>query len=214
MLGVLELWSKAKTVLASLILIAACSTVYLSICLKAYAPTSTLSGVEKTSFSPPLPPEYYRPLAGEDVSLAEAQAAVPFKIQLPTNTGGRAGFMQVKLLQTPETNSCAVFIVYAADELPSNASRPDVYDHDGILLLEMPLSQAYGTLQRAEINFKAFIDETGSQAVSINGYFGSASGNIAHCVQWATETTYYRVEANVDYPLQQLVEIAQSIPVN
>jgi hypothetical protein len=195
-----------------MILIAASLTAYFSIYLKAYAPASTPNGAQNAGYSPMLSPQFFVPLIGQDVSLAQAQASVPFKIQLPANTRGRGDVVQVKLYQS------AVFIVFAANKLPSNASRADIYlfNNNGTLLTEDSLSQAYGSLQNMENIQKAVIKQNGgqTQAITINGYFGTAGGNIARCVVWGTETTCYRLEANLNCPLQQLIEIAQSIPVN
>jgi hypothetical protein len=165
-----------------------------------------------------VPPEYYEPIGGRDVSVAEAQASVTFKIQQPTYTGGRDSFVQVKLEQRPDV--CAVSFVYSSEWLPSSLSLPDLKDHDAIGLTEMSVSDAWGTLQIADANMKVFLDQHQAmdpsvvQEVSINGYFGTAGGNVGRCVQWATETTYYYLVAGLSCPLSQLVEIAQSIPIN
>jgi hypothetical protein len=206
------LWNRAKTVLTTMILITASLTVYFSIYLKTYALTPTPTGAENSGYSPMLSPEFFVPMAGQEVSLAEAQASVPFKIQLPSNTGGRGDVVQVKLYQS------VVFIVFAANKLPSDASLADIYllGDNGTLLTEESLSQAWGSLQNMEDIQKAVIKQNGgqTQAITINGYFGTAGGNIARCVVWGTETTCYRLEASLNCPLQQLIEIARSIPVN
>jgi hypothetical protein len=171
--------------------------------LSALRPTTGEAG--ETGFKPlPLPIE------GQEVSLEQAQASVPFKIRLPTNMGT---FVQLKLVQWPETmKECpAVFVIYAAKKPSSVASIDDVINEDGIILFEEPAGE---TLELAENSIRATIESTGGQSVNINGYLGCAGGNIRHCVGWYTETTYCRLTANSNYPLQQLVEMAQSIPVD
>jgi hypothetical protein len=179
------------------------------------------SGVEKTDFmSAPLSPphSYFMPIPGKEVSIDDAQPSVPFKISLPKNMGD---FVQLKLSLAPQTGSPTVFVIYATSKLPSNASIPDVLDNDGVILTELSISLTEGTLQDAENNFRAAINSTKDypnggnlQPVTINGYFGCAGGNVGHCVTWATETTYYQLSANRNYPLQQLIAVAQSISVN
>ena len=209
------MWNRAKTVLATMTLIAASLTVYFSVYLKTYATALTPREAEKTGL---VPSPYFMPIPGQEVSLSQAQASAPFKIRLPTNTGS---FVQLKQDIEPEANISHVYIIYAADKLSSNASIPEVLDHNGIILFEAPISAYGGTLQSAESNFRAVINDTKDypdggnlQPVTINGYFGCVGGNIAHGVNWATETTYYQLMANKNYPLQQLVKIARSIPFN
>jgi len=156
------------------------------------------------------PAQYFMPITGQEVPLDQASASVPFKIRLPTNLGS---FVQLKL----NTGTGSINIIYAAVKLPSDASLSDVLDQNGILLFEEPNEM---TLENSALNIRAAINSTkidpGSalQEVNINGYVGCAGGNVEHCVSWYTETTYYRLTANIKYPLQQLVAIAQSIPVN
>lgn len=210
------MWSKAKTVLATIILIAASLTVYFSVYLKAYAPDRLID--RSIPHFSSVPPKYLAPIGsrGQAVSLAEAQASVPFKIQLPAYTGGRDSFVLIKIFLITEKNSYSVGIIWASESIPSSANVPDVRDYyNGILLTEISVSDAWGTLQDADGNMKAFLAESKThQEVSINGYFGTAGGNVAHVVHWATETTYYYLEASLNCPLSELIEIAQSIPVN
>lgn len=175
------------------------------------------SGAEKTDFMS-APHSYFMPIPGREVSIDDAQASVPFKISLPKNMGD---FVQLKLSLPPQTGSPTVFVIYATCKLPSNASIPDVLDNDGVILTEFSIPMTEGTLQDAENNFRAAIDSTKDyanggnlQPVTINRYFGCAGGNVGHGVMWATETTYYQLTANSNYPLQQLIAVAQSIPVN
>lgn len=200
-------WKRIRHVALLAAVILGISSIFVYVSVQKTANNSSFSHFSS------IPSGYFDPLGGQVVSLAEAQASVPFKIHLPTYTGGRDSFVQVKLFEL------TVYVIYAAYALPSDASRLDILDYDAILLMESPVSLGYGTLQDAEKNFRAFLDQY--QAidqslcqVSINGYFGTAGGNVAHCVQWATETTYYRLTVNKNCPLHQLVEIAQSIPIN
>jgi hypothetical protein len=84
-----------------------------------------------------------------------------------------------------EINSYTVGIMHASEWIPSSASIFDVKDYyNGILLTEMSISDAWGTLQDADANMKAFLDQYQAidpslvQEVSINGYFGTAGGNV------------------------------------
>jgi hypothetical protein len=154
------------------------------------------------------------PMSGQEVSLEQAQASVPFKIRLPVNVGA---FTELKL--SKETG--LITVVYAADKPSDSSSLTDVINQNGIVLFEAPISEAYGTLEFADNNFRAIIEETKDypnggniQPVTINGYFGCAGGNIQHCVSWATETTYYRLTTNINYPMEQLVKTALSIPAS
>jgi hypothetical protein len=147
---------------------------------------------------------------GQEVSLEQAQARVPFKIRLPTNIGN---FVELRL----EDEIDRVLIVYAASKPSDHATIDDVLNQNGIVLLLLPNEM---TLQDATQNILDGINSlntnslgSNAQQVSINGYVGCAAGNVKHCVDWYTETTYYRLMANVDYPLQKLVAIAQTIPV-
>jgi hypothetical protein len=201
-----RVWNKAETVFITIILIAA------SVLVTIILITPRHSEAERTGMVPSL---YFMPIPGREVSLDQAQASAPFKIRLPTSAGS---FVQLKQYIEPEANMSNVYIIYAADKLSSNASIPEVLDHNGIILFE---AANQVPVQFAESNFRAAINDTKDypdggnlQPVTINGYFGCVGGNIAHGVNWATETTYYQLIANKNYPLQQLIEIAQSIPVN
>jgi hypothetical protein len=206
-----NVWNRAKTVLATMILITACLTVCLPIYLKTYALAPTPGEAEK-AFG--FPVWAYRPIDGQEVSLDQAQALVPFRINLPACLGTPA---LIKVLLPPQTDTPSVTIVYATVKLSSDASPFDVLNQNGIGLWEMPNKM---TLEKASENIKAAIDGTknapggGLRPVTINGYPGYEGGNVGHEVTWYTETTVYVVEANVNYPLQQLEAIAQSIPVS
>ncbi len=110
-----------------------------------------------------------------------------------------------------------VYIIYATNKPSSDATLSDVMDQNGIVLLEMANMM---TLQDSAQNIRDAIDSTkndeggGLHLVTINGHSGCAGGNLWHEVTWFTETAEYHMIANVDYPLQQLVENARTIPVN
>jgi len=159
---------------------------------------------------------YFGPIPGEEVSLEKAQASVGFKINLPMNLGT---FVELKLLQPPQTlpGYETLYIVYAASKPSSDATVSDVGNQNGIILVE---NHNLMTLQDSVQNILDAINSTrndpggGLQKVTINGYVGCAGGNLdVHEVSWYTETTEYHLIANITYPLQQLVAIAQSIPV-
>lgn len=158
------------------------------------------------------PPPF--PIPGQEFSLNQAQASVPFKINLPAKLGA---FVELKVLQPPQPEMPTVYIVYAAEKPSSYATMYDVVGQGGILLIEIGSNL---TLQQAANNIRAAINSTkdypdgGLEEVSINGYVGFAGGNFHHGVSWYTETTYYQLTANINYPFQQLLEIAQSIQVN
>lgn len=192
---------RAVVLLATVILGLSSVFVYLSV------RRATLGEAENAGFVP-----FALPLPGEEVSFDEAQASLPFKIRLPTNLGA---FVQLRLHRETDL----LLIIYAAAKPSSDATEDDVYDQNGIILYEGSLSEAFGTLEFAENSFKIRIDTDknlpgASQPVTINGYFGCAGGNVLHCVDWCTETTSYRLSASNKRPLQQLIEIAQSIPAN
>jgi hypothetical protein len=204
-------WKNIRMFVLLAAMILGVSSIFVYLSIHGSMPNET----EKTGL---VPSPYFMPIPGQEVSLDQAQASAPFKIRLPTSTGS---FVQLKQFIEPEADISYVYIIYAADKLSSNASIPDVQDHNGIILFEAPISAYGGTLQFAESNFRAVIDDTKDypnggnlQPVTINGYFGCAGGNVGQCVAWATETTYYELMANKNYPLQQLVAVAQSIPVN
>ena len=203
-------WKRVRYVVLVAAVILGISSIFVYVSLQQTASDHIIPGSS-------VPPDYFAPIGsrGQVVSLAEAQASVPFKIQLPTNTGGRDSFVQIRLFPATEKDSGSVCIIWASEWIPSSASRPDVRDYyNGILLSEIPVSDVWGTMEYADANMKAFLAESMThQEVSINGYFGTAGGNVAHGVQWATETTYYYLEASLNCPLSELIEIAQSIPV-
>jgi hypothetical protein len=204
-------WKRIRPVVLLATVILSISSIFVYVSLQKNASDHSIPNFSS------VPPDYFAPIGsrGQVVSLAEAQASVPFKIQLPTYTGGRDSFVQIILFPITEKNSYSVGIILASEWIPSSASRPDVREYyNGILLTEMSVSDAWGTLQDADGNMKAFLAESMThQEVSINGYFGTAGGNVAHGVQWATETTYYCLEAGLNCPLSELIEIAQSIPL-
>jgi hypothetical protein len=157
------------------------------------------------------------PIPGQEVSLDQAQASVSFKINLPTNIGT---FVELKLSQPPQTlpGQETLFVIYATSKPSNNATIDDVVNQNGIIFGEWASGM---TLQEGYQNILAAIDSTkndsggGLQLVNINRYVGCAGGNLdVHEVSWYTETTECHLIANINYPLQQLVEIAQSIPVN
>jgi hypothetical protein len=160
---------------------------------------------------------YAGPIPGQEVSLDQAQASVSFKINLPTNIGT---FVELKLLQPPQTlpGQEALYIIYATSKPSNNATIDDVVNQNGIILVE---NHNLMTMQDSVQNILDAINSTkhdvggGLQKVIINGYVGCAGGNLdVREVSWYTETTEYHLIANINYPLQQLVAIAQSIPVN
>jgi hypothetical protein len=206
------LWNRAKTVLATMILITVSLTVYFSIYLETYAAAPTPSEAGKTASL-----MYCGPIPGQEVSLDQAQASVGFKISLPASLGN---FAELKLLQPPQTlPGCeTLYIIYANSKPSSDATESDVADQNGIILEE---NHNIMTMQASVQNILAAINSTkfqgvdGLQKVTINGYVGCAGGNLdVHEVSWYTETTEYHLIASINYPLEQLVAIAQSIPVN
>jgi len=159
----------------------------------------------KTSSSLGLP---YSPIVGKEVSLTQAQASVPYKINLPTSLGQYA---MIKL--DKDTN--ATTIVFASKKPVDDANFIDILNGNAIVLLEMPNKM---TLDASTQNIADAISATkndvgGLQPVTINGYSGCAGGNVWHTVTWYTETTYYQLTSNIDYPLQQLVSVANNIPL-
>ena len=151
----------------------------------------------------------YCPLAGQEVSLAQAQAAVPFKIKLPTSLG------QFTVMKFEEELN-ATTIVFSSEKPADDADFFDIMQTDAIVLFELPNTM---TLKDSKQNTLDAISSTrndvggGLQPVEINGYFGCAGGNIYHTVTWYTETTYYQLATSLKLPLPQLVEIANSIPL-
>lgn len=148
---------------------------------------------------------WFPPIGGEEVTIEQAQASVPFR--LPTKLGKP---IQVKL------DRDLVIIIWMESKPSPEANIYDVSDQGGIILIAHPHDW---TLEESAKNIEAAINATkdqegGLQRVSINGYLGGMGGNIHHDVFWYTETTYYELESSVEFPLQQLLEIAQSIPVD
>jgi len=155
-------------------------------------------------YAPYLP--FFPPIGGEEVTIKQAQASVPFC--LPTQLGKPT---QVKL------DRDLVIIIWMESKPSPEANIFDVLEQGGIVLIAHP--NYYRTLEESVKNIEAAINatkdqESGLQRVSINGYLGAMGGNVYHDVFWYTETTYYELEASVEFPLQQLLEIAQSIPVD
>ena len=176
--------------------------IYLSV------PRPTSRVVENGAFSIAMPS-----VVGQEVSFAQAQASVSFKISLPTSMGTP---VEIKLDLPPHSNPERVCIIYAAHKPSNDATTNDVLDQEGIILYEEP---KLVTLQNASQTIRAAINTTkndpggGLHEVSINGYVGCAGGTFSNCVTWYTETTFYELVANFNHPMQQLIEIAQSIPV-
>jgi hypothetical protein len=201
-------WNRAETVLATMILITASLTVYLPIYLKIYAlaPTTSVSGPISRNRS-------FGPIEGQEVSFAQAQASVSFKISLPMSMGTP---VEIKLDLPPHSIPERVYIIYAAHKPSNDATTNDVLDQEGIILYEAP---NLVTLQNPSQIIRAAINSTkndpggGLQEVNINGYVGCAGGTFSNCVTWYTETTFYELVANFNHPMQQLIEIAKSIPV-
>lgn len=170
--------------------------------LVAYFNSSSPRNSDELGFMP------YFPLAGKEVSLAQAQAVAPFKISMPTKMGP---FIQIR------SEGEVVIIIYGSVK-PSDADTiQSLTSQKSVILIENPNTK---TLQMASETIRDSIDATkndvggGLQPVTINGYFGCAGGNIGHAVRWFTETTEYELIAGIDYPLQQLIEMANSIPVS
>ncbi len=192
-------WKSIRVVVLLATVILGMSTVFIYLSV-----TGRTSGDEAKAvsqfFVPPMA------LWGQEASLDQAQAWMPFKIRLPTNLGN---FAELRI----DRSINGVLVVYAADKPSNDATVEDVLDQDGIIFLELPNTM---TLQDAAQNTRDAINATDGrlQPVDINGYFGAAGGNVWHCVSWYAETTYYRLIANIDFPLQQLIEIARTIPVD
>lgn len=159
--------------------------------------------VNQNNVAPHIP--LFPPIGGEEVTIEQAQASVPFR--LPTKLGKP---IQVKL------DRDLVIIIWMGSKPSPRANIYDVLGQGGIILIAHPNDW---TLEESAKNIEAAINATkdqegGLQRVSINGYLGGMGGNIYHDVFWYTETTYYELESSVEFPLQQLLEIAQSIPVD
>jgi len=190
-------WAQTRKLLLLAIAVAGISGIF----IYPYILAPTQSQEEKW-LSPKSPP-----LSGEISTLSEAQALLPFKICLPIKLGS---FSQLRLDQ--ET----VIFIYGNSTLSDDATITDVINKNGVILFEMTNKM---TMQDVSQNIEDAIKATendiggGLQLVKINGYLGCAGGNVWHDVSWYTKTTRYELIANIDYPLQQLIEIAQSIPI-
>jgi hypothetical protein len=147
------------------------------------------------------------PIGGEDVTLAQAQASEKFKVSLPTELGE---FTQMKM----NKDSGTLTIIYASNKPSADVSINDVISENGIILIEAPNTL---TPQSSTQNIMDAINATkndvgGLQLVNINGNLGCAGGNIQHNVFWYTATNSYELIANLNYPMEQLLKIAESIP--
>jgi hypothetical protein len=193
-------WKNVRTVVLLATVILGMSSVFIYL--------SVSRPISRKSF---LEPEW--PIEGQEVSFTQAQASVTFKIGLPTNMGTPA---EIKLELPPHSIPERVYIIYAANKPSKDATTNDVLDQDGIILFEAP---HLTTLNDATLNILAAINSTkfqgadGLKEVNINGYVGCTGGTFSNCVTWCTETTFYELTANFNHPMQQLIEIAQSIPV-
>jgi hypothetical protein len=193
-------WKSVRALVLVAVVFLGVSSVFLYLAFR----RATLDETEYVDFLP------YDPIAGGEVSFEQAQASVPFKIKVPVNMGQ---FVQVKL----DSNTDFVAIIYLEDKPSNETTILDIINRNGVVLMELPYG---GTMQEAESSVTAAMDAIKDcqscklEPVIINGYPGTAGGNIMHCVTWWTETTYYRLVASMNYPLDQLVEIAKSIPVN
>jgi hypothetical protein len=96
-----------------------------------------------------------------------------------------------------------------------DTSFTDIIGDNGIILLEIPNPMG---LEDAKQNLLDAINTTkndfggGLQPLSINGYFGCMGGNVMHTVTWDNWLVHYELVANLNVPLQRLVNIANSIP--
>lgn len=149
----------------------------------------------------------YSPIIGQEVSVAQAKSNMPIAIKLPAKLGAVA-----ELKFENSTNSLTA--VYSTSKPADDANFIDILNANAIILIQFP---SYLTIAGARQNILDAINSTkddvggGLQPVSINGYMGCEGGNIWHTVTWYTETTYYQLAASVSYPLQDLVEIANSM---
>jgi hypothetical protein len=145
------------------------------------------------------------PIGGQEVAIEDAQRLVSFKIGLPASLGEP---IQVKL------DDQSVVIIWMKTKPSQQSTLADVRSQGGIILFEWLNTM---TPQESANHIEALInatkdDEGALQKVSINGYLGCAGGNIGHDVTWCTKTVLYELQANLEFPLQQLIEIARSIP--
>jgi hypothetical protein len=172
--------------------------------------TILLSSMKSTSYVSDSPVFFptFPPIGGQEVSFTQAQASVPFKINMPSTLGN---FVQLKLEKEN------LMIIYAPSKPSPDANIFDIIGQNGIALLETPNTM---TSQLSDQNIKDAINATkndvggGLQPVNINGHLGCAGGNVEHTVTWYTQTTRYELIASTNYPLQQLIETANSISIN
>jgi hypothetical protein len=150
----------------------------------------------------------YSPIVGQEVSVAQVQTNMPFKINLPTDLGPIA---ESKFDNTTKT----LTTIFSSTKPADDANFIDILNSNAVVLIQMPSNL---TLASARQNILDAVNTTkndagGLQLLTINGYLGCEGGNVWHTVTWYTQTTYYQLTANVDYPLQNLVDAANTIPV-
>jgi hypothetical protein len=163
--------------------------------------------VNQNNAAPHFP--WFPPIGGEEVTIEQAQTSVPFKIYLPTKLGKP---IQVKL----DRYDNSLIIIWMESKPSPKANIYDVLNQGGIVLFAHP---NHSTLEECVKSIEGAINATKGeegalQKVNINGYVGGMGGNVGHCVFWYTETTCYELDGGLEFPLQQLLEIAQSIPVD
>ncbi len=151
----------------------------------------------------------YSPIAGQSVSTTQAQTNMPIKINLPTDLGPIA---ESKF----DSSSQTLTTIYSSTKPADDANFIDILSTSAIILVQSPSNL---TLSYAQQNILDAVNATkneagGLQLLTINGYLGCEGGNVWHTVTWYTQTTYYQLEANVNYPLQNLVNAAESIPAS
>ena len=150
----------------------------------------------------------YIPIAGQEASFAHIQAAVTYPVRLPTTLG-----LYAELKFDKETKG--TIIIYASNKPADDANFVDVMKTDAIILFELPnrmnIKDAKQNIIDSINNTK---DDVGAlQQITVNGFLGCAGGNVWHTVTWYTDTNYYQLTASMKFPLEQLVNIANSIPV-
>jgi hypothetical protein len=142
------------------------------------------------------------PIGGQEVTIEQAQSLVSFKIGLPANLG--------EPIQVKFDDQCVV-IIWMETKPSQQSTLDDVRSHGGIILFE------WSSTIVPQDHIEALTNETEGvegalQKVTIKGYLGCAGGNVWHDVTWCTKTVLYELQANLEFPLQQLIEIARSIP--
>lgn len=145
----------------------------------------------------------YFQMPGNDITIA--QTNIPSQLNLPNTLGTPT---ETKF----DDNTKTLIAIYGTTKPASDAQFIDVVNNN-LILNQSPSNL---TLDSAKKNIADAIlatqNDTGAlQAVYINGYYGCQGGNLWHTVTWYTNTTYYQLEASVNYPLQNLVNIAKSI---